>query len=218
MKHILCFGDSNTWGYDCDALASSSVACTRMPFDVRWPGVAQNLLGSEYRIIEDGLPGRTNIMEDALPHRQGLASLEVALEVHTPLDLVIIHTGINELKPAFDVGAGMIAVGVEKLVIAAQHQQACYGCPPPKVLLIAPPPVKEHIADMRDCIFGPLAYGKSLELGKAYKDVAERCGCGFIDCAELNFELNDLDGLHYCRKDHAKLGSAVAEKAREMLG
>ena len=47
-KRILCFGDSNTWG----AIPLSE---ERYPSDVRWTGVLQGLLGSEWTVIEEGL-------------------------------------------------------------------------------------------------------------------------------------------------------------------
>ena len=69
VKNILCFGDSNTWGYN-------PVDKSRHPIDVRWTGVLQATLGSEYRIIEEGLNGRTTFKneegEDAKPMRSGL--------------------------------------------------------------------------------------------------------------------------------------------------
>lgn len=34
----------------------------------------------------------------------------------------------------------------------------------------------------------------------------------------MDFQINDLDGIHYSRKDHAKLGKAVAAKVKELLG
>ena len=55
MKNILCFGDSNTWGYDASTYDPALGSGQRMPFDVRWPGRVQNILGSDYRIIEDAL-------------------------------------------------------------------------------------------------------------------------------------------------------------------
>lgn len=217
MKNILCFGDSNTWGYDYTTYDAAIGSGQRMPFDIRWPGVVQNLLGGRYRIIEDALNARTNMVEDPyFPHRLGIAALEASLDAHAPLDLVIIQTGVNELKHMFNLSAGMIAFGVEKLVAAAQRSY--YNYPAPKVLLIAPAPVRKNIADMIfGFSFGPLAYEKSLQLGPLYRDVAQRYGCGFLDCAEMDFKLNDLDGLHYDKQDHAKLGRAVAEKVNEIL-
>ena len=89
----------------------------------------------------------------------------------------------------------------------------------PKVLLIAPAPVRENIADMIfGFSYGPLAYEKSMQWGALYRDVAQRYGCAFLDCGEMDFQINDLDGIHYSRKDHAKLGKAVAAKVKELLG
>ena len=94
-----------------------------------------------------------------------------------------------------------------------------YGYPAPKVLLIAPAPTHPDIAAIRAGVsFGPTAYAKSCELGKLYRAIAERQHCGFIDCAELGFEINTVDGLHYSRSDHAKLAPVVTGKIREMLG
>ena len=117
MKNILCFGDSNTWGYDFTTYDPALGSGQRLPFDERWPGIVQNMLGADYRIIEDALNARTNMVEDPyFPHRLGLASLETALDAHAPLDLVIIQMGVNELKHMFNLTAGMISFGVEKLV------------------------------------------------------------------------------------------------------
>lgn len=217
MKNILCFGDSNTWGYDFTTYDPVLGSGQRLAFNERWPGRVQIALGSEYRVIEDALNARTNLQNDPyFNHRHGLNALEAALDAHAPLDLVIIQMGVNELKHMFNLTAGMIAFGVEKLVIAAQ--QPYYNYPAPKILLIAPAPVKKDIADMIfGFSFGPLAYEKSIQFGTLYKDVAERYDCSFIDCAKLNFELNTLDGLHYSKTDHTKLASAVTEKVREIL-
>ena len=65
--------------------------------------------------------------------------------------------------------------------------------------------------------FGPEAYPQSLELGRLYRKIAERYHCGFIDCGELGFEINTVDGLHYSRADHARLAQSAAAKIREML-
>jgi len=218
MKNILCYGDSNTWGYDYTTYDPALGAGQRMAFNERWPGIVQLNLGSEYRIIEDALNARTNMRDDPyFPHRHGLDSLEVALDAQAPLDLVIIQMGVNELKHMFNLTAGMIAFGVEKLVAAAQTSY--YNYPVPKVLLIAPHPTHPKIGEMiYGFSFGPDAYAKSCEFGKLYADLAKRNGCGFVDCAPLNLELNELDGLHYSKADHAKLAPVVAEKIREMIG
>ena len=55
MKRIVCYGDSNTWGYTPGTGA-------RYPEDVRWTGRLQRALGPGYAVVEEGLNGRTTIM------------------------------------------------------------------------------------------------------------------------------------------------------------
>ena len=50
MTTILCYGDSNTYGYN-------PVNGLRYPKDVRWTGVLQKLLGEQYAVIEEGCNG-----------------------------------------------------------------------------------------------------------------------------------------------------------------
>lgn len=58
MKQVLCFGDSNTWGYDGESRK-------RLPWGVRWTSLLQEKLNKEeYRVIEEGLCGRTTVFED----------------------------------------------------------------------------------------------------------------------------------------------------------
>jgi lysophospholipase L1-like esterase len=217
MKNILCFGDSNTWGYDADTYDPKTGAVKRMPFDVRWPGRVQKLLGDGCRIIENALNGRTLMREDPyFPHRLGLASLEEALDANAPLDLVVLSLGVNELKHLFNLTAGMISFGMEKLVLAVK--QGSYGYPAPGVLIVSPAPVHPDIEKfIFGFSFGPLAYAKSREFSKLYREAAEKHGCGFLDASSLGITLNTLDGIHYNREDHAKLGAKAAEKIREML-
>jgi lysophospholipase L1-like esterase len=218
MKNILCFGDSNTYGFDIDSYDMKTSQAGRLPFDVRWPGRVQLQLGAEYRVIEAGLNGRAIMMEDPFkPYRKGIQSLPAALDCQSPLDLVILHLGVNELKTYFNLSAGMIARGIENMILLSQMS---YNCSPvPQVLVIAPPPVGKNIEkSLFGDQFGSLAYEKSLLFGRQYQAVAEKHGCGFLDAGKLGFELNPIDELHYCAADHAKLANAAAVKIVEMIG
>lgn len=217
MKNILIYGDSNTWGYDYTRYIPEADVCQRMTETERWPGIVRSILGQDYFIIENAMNGRTVVWDDPyFPDRNGLKGLRTALDTNAPLDLVVLHLGCNELKNFFNLNAGMIAYGMEKLV--RECNIPYYDYPAPKVLLIAPAPTHPDIGRLRSAArFGFEAYKKSLELGSCYRQVAERCKCGFIDCGELDFEINPVDGLHYSKADHAKLGTAAAAKIRQML-
>lgn len=103
MKQILCFGDSNTWGYDGES-------GERLPFKVRWTGRLQKAYeGKDVRIIEEGLCGRTTVFEDPFRQgRRGTALLPTLLETHHPVDLVVLMLGTNDCKTIFGASAEVI--------------------------------------------------------------------------------------------------------------
>ena len=57
MKQIICYGDSNTFGY----IPGSG---KRYSKDIRWTGVLSNLLGDEYKVIEEGCNNRTGFVRN----------------------------------------------------------------------------------------------------------------------------------------------------------
>ena len=78
MYEVLCFGDSNTWGYD-------PVSKQRFPNGVRWTGVLQAELGPGFRVIEEGLNGRTTVWEDPVEgDKMGKRHLMPCLESLSP--------------------------------------------------------------------------------------------------------------------------------------
>ena len=110
IKRLLCFGDSNTWGY------VPATTGERYEWKTRWPGVVQQKLGSDYAVIEEALNGRTTVWDDPMkPDRNGSKQLPIILETHTPIDLVIIALGVNDLTHHFHLNAIDIALGVGTL-------------------------------------------------------------------------------------------------------
>ncbi len=124
-KRIVCFGDSNTWGYD-------PVNHTRYDESTRWTMVLQSLLGEEYQLIEEGQNGRTIANPD--PWEWGTkCGLDYALpmiETHNPFDLLIIMLGSNDLKKKFSLPAPDIAGSLQNMLMKDQGY-ATYqlGCP-----------------------------------------------------------------------------------------
>ena len=110
-KTILCYGDSITWGYN-------PANQNRMTFDERWPGVLDNGLGEDYKVIEEGLNGRTTIRDDPVNncYKNGLKYLVPCLESHKPIDMCILLLGTNDLKKRFGLSATEIANGIRILV------------------------------------------------------------------------------------------------------
>ena len=110
MKNILCFGDSNTYGYKPDKTG-------RYPWGVRWTSILTERLGKEYNVVEEGLCGRTTIFDDPLRSgRNGSESFPAILETHRPLDLIIIMLGTNDCKTVYGAAPGVIGKGIETLL------------------------------------------------------------------------------------------------------
>jgi lysophospholipase L1-like esterase len=100
---VLCFGDSNTYGWECES-------DRRFSAEIRWPGVLGSDLGANWRVIEEGLGGRTTVHDDPLmPYRNGLAYLIPCLSSHAPIDVVVFFLGTNDLKPRFALPAHDVA-------------------------------------------------------------------------------------------------------------
>jgi len=199
MKTVLCFGDSNTWGY-------SPLDGSRHPHDVRWTGVLQRSLGDGFRVIEEGLNGRTNVAnEEERPIRSGLDVLPILLESHRPLDLVVIMLGTNDLKHDFNLSAEEIADGARQVCRSVIDCE--YLVDPPQILLISPTHVELMTEEEQDIFIG--AIEKSRELARHYQVVAEDLGIHFLDASRIVVKTN-LDGVHWDAGQHHDFGKALS--------
>ncbi len=205
--HVLCFGDSNTWGY-------IPLTAERYPREVRWAGIMSGLLGSDFEIIEEGLNGRTTVWDDPIEgDKNSLQYLPACLESHKPLDLVILMLGTNDLKARFSLTALDIAFGVERLAKLILHSNCGIGGQSPAILLAAPPPVLPQ-GDLEEMFLG--AREKSTQLAGHYAAVAERCGCAFLDVSQV-IAVDSADGIHYNPQAHNLLGKVMANRVRAIL-
>jgi lysophospholipase L1-like esterase len=208
MKSVLCYGDSNTWG--CNPANEE-----RFGLDVRWPGILRTELGSAYWVVEEGLSGRTTVWDDPIEgDKNGKTQLPSVLYTHHPVELVIIMLGTNDLKMRFSVPAWDIASGAGVLVDLVKGS----GCGPngsaPQVLLIAPPPIAT-LTGFTAMFEG--ADAKSKLFAQEYGRVAKLKGCHFLDASTVIVS-SEQDGIHLDASEHGKLGRAVANRVREILG
>jgi lysophospholipase L1-like esterase len=125
---ILVYGDSNTYGWAPEPNPPS----VRFPIDQSWPGVMQKVLGDQYEVIIEALPGRTtDIADPEAPISgagfDGTAYLPAAMASHAPLDLVVIMLGTNDTKPAYKRTPYGIALGAASLVEIASTEGVVTG-------------------------------------------------------------------------------------------
>jgi len=207
-KRIVCFGDSNTWGYE-------AVTEGRYDEDVRWTGRLQALLGDGYTVIEEGQNGRTTVWDDPVENRMaGLKYLWPCMESHSPFDLLIIMLGTNDAKYRFNEPAPGIADGAGRLVDLALKSSFGRGKLPPKVLLVAP--IRIEYSDRFRGLFGNQAAEKSREFPEEFRRVAEQFGCAFLDASQFASPCAE-DGVHLNAGGHARLAQAICECVQGML-
>ena len=122
--------------------------------------------------------------------------------------------GTNDLKARFGLTAFDIAQGVGVLARTAQHINLRTSGVAPKVLLLAPPPVGKLT------VFAEMFEGaatKSHKLGEYYRAVAEERACAFFDTSTV-IASSDIDGIHFEKQEHVRLGTVLADKVGELIG
>lgn len=208
-KHIVCIGDSNTHGYCADP-ADTADGGDRFNEEERWTTRLQDIIGDDYKVLEEGLSGRTTVFTD--PLHESMDALSVAYSIlmsHEKVDLLIIMLGTNDTKERFNANPSVIALGMERLV------QKCISVPcwkdKPNILVVCPPPIGDGLTDE------PMGKGcpeKAKALAPYYKDVAERNGCAFLDAVDCEF--NTIDYMHLTRKGHAQLADTLAPIVKKL--
>ncbi len=209
MKTVLCYGDSNTWGYDPSTE-------DRYPLATRWVSVLARELGPSYQVIPEGLNGRTTVWPDPVEgeYKSGKTYLLPCLESHHPIDLVVLMLGTNDLKHRFGLSAWDVARAAGTLV------ELIFATPwgpeglPPQVLLLAPPPTCVAGTVFADMFAG--ADEKSLSLGRCFEQIAAEFECAFLDTATV-IASSKTDGIHLDAAALPILGRAVAAKVKEVL-
>jgi len=209
VKNILCFGDSNTF--------ASHPLGGRHPYETRWTGRLQMLLGSEYRVIEEGLGGRTTVFEDQIsPGRNGRTALPQAIASHNPIDLIILMLGTNDLKEQYHVTAWDLGKAMEQLMQIIEAFPYAPHYKEPQVLLVSPIEVGERVESTFGC-FANAAAARSKQFAEIYAAVAKQYGVHFFDAATVARPSAE-DQLHMDADSHRALADALADRVREILG
>lgn len=206
-KVILCFGDSNTHGYDAQT-------DSRFPEEERWPCLLGSYLGEGFRVIEEGLSGRTAVFDDPLfEGLSGLQYLAPCMMTHEPIDTLIIMLGTNDTKERFNATPENIAKGMERLIKKARDTADAWRGSP-DILLIAPPPIASGYEKTR--IFGEMGekcIEKSRLLAPLYEEIANRLGCRFLDAGAIEgIQMNTIDYMHLTADSHRRLAETLKDK------
>ena len=208
MKTILCYGDSNTFGYN-------PTDGGRYAYDKRWTTILGKLLGNEYLVIPEGLNGRTTAFDRPGSFFQnGYPYLAPCLTSHKPLDTVVIMLGTNDCNVDLGLSAEDIAAGMEKLVLEVKNVAPDVQGFIPKMIIVVPGAIGENYMN------SPFAYQldessckKSRDIAPLYKALADKYGCLYLDGSEI-LETSEYDSEHLTVKGHEKLAELLDEIIR----
>lgn len=219
-KTILCYGDSNTWGYIPQANVNT-LSIARYDYHERWPGALQQLLGKQYYVIEEGLNGRTTNLNYAIPpDRNGKTYLPPCLYSQAPLDLVILALGANDFKVYFNREPKAIRDGLAELIDIIKTSS--YGpklSTAPKVLILNAPivlPLAETHRDEQGVQVFAGAIKKAEDLVTLYAELAKTKDCYYLDTSK-HILPSSIDGGHFDLKAHQQLAKMVAEQIQTIF-
>ena len=205
MKTVLCYGDSNTYGYDPHN-------GLRYPKEIRWTTILQNILGNEYEIVVEGLNGRTTAYDrpDGA-FKNGLSYLTACLGSNKPLDYIIFMLGTNDCNSDLYLSSKDIAKGMERLIKTTLTETKWMQDYRPEIIIVAPAAIGKGYKS------SPFAYQlndesiiKSHEIGPLYKQLADKYNCLFLDCTDI-LEVSIIDSEHLTEASHSKLAELLAQ-------
>ena len=143
QKRILCFGDSNTYGYP--------PVGGRYDENTRWPMRLNRELGSGFTVIEEGFNGRTCVFDDPVEggFKSGVRYLPPCLMTHNPLDAVLLMLGTNDTKLRFGMTPMTIGQAMMQLVHTAKLYAVNDAGKTSRIIIVAPPPILDSLMQTR---------------------------------------------------------------------
>ena len=179
---MLCFGDSNTYGYDPRGCFGG-----QYPAEGRWVDILAKKTGWEIR--NEGECGRE------IPQQHHQWNHLEQLLTQLP-DLFAVMLGTNDLLE----GASAQEVCSRMEAFLRHIQPKCAA-----ILLIAPPPMKPGawVTEERLIL-------DSLQLSEQYRMLSEKLGISFADAGKWNVPLA-FDGVHFTEAGHRAFAERLYE-------
>lgn len=206
MKKVLCFGDSNTYGF----IPQSGL---RYDKNTRWTGVLQALCGSDFSIIEAGCNNRTAFVDNPAGAEQ--TGYKILPEYFTKdyFDIVVLAIGINDLQLFFRPTLEEFEQGIEKLIKITKDLS-----PNAKIILVCPS--KLDLAGIKSGVFSyqfdEISVEKSYHLPQIYKKLAEKHACKLVDLNEI-VKVSPLDGLHFSAESHKTIAENLYKNLKQTI-
>ena len=190
---IVCFGDSNTYGYDPRSYLGS-----RYPKSVRWTG---RLEEEGWTVINEGENGR------CIPKTKQEAAVLAQTVLQNEPAIAVVMLGSNDLLQQPTPSAEICAERMERFlsVLLETIPASC------KLLLVSPPPMKPGawVNDSR-------TLGESKRLAGCYSELANQLGLFFADAGNWGVGLT-FDGVHFTEKGHAAFAGGIQKVLEQIM-
>ena len=197
MKKILCFGDSNTFGFN-------PKNGKRFDEKTRWTGILKSKLKDLYIVKEAGCNNRTAFKDN--PAGEDFTGYKALRKYLTnDIDILILSIGLNDLQKIYKTSKEEYKHGISNLIKIAKEIN-----PKIEILLTSPSLINENILQSYFAqLFDKNAIENSKDLYSIYKEIATENSCIFIDLEQIS-RTSKYDGLHYDEDGHKKIGEEIA--------
>ena len=193
MKRMICFGDSNTFGYD-----AGSRLGRQLEEKERWPEVFADVTG--WDIVNEGMNGRE------IPEGWFLERFDRILEEDAPADILAVMLGTNDILNSFRPDAREVGKKMEAFLRhALSHSQI--GGDGRRILLIAPAVIDIGRYGEDEAVFDR----EVKALGSVYRRIAQRLGVQFADTSDWEIPLAH-DGVHWTGEGHQMFARKLSEE------
>lgn len=186
-QRILCYGDSNTYGYDPRSRLGG-----RYPEMVQWTSL---LSKDGYEIINEGENGR------CIPQTDDEITATVQSLRRSDADMLVVMLGSNDLLRQPVLSAEICAKRMESF-LAMLSKRVSESL---KILLVAPPPMKPGI-----WVNDPRTLSESARLADCYAKLAKQLGIYFADAGTWDVQLA-FDGVHFSEEGHRAFAAGICE-------
>lgn len=191
MKKIICYGDSNTFGYN-------PKDGTRFDSNTRWTALLNKILEDKYQIIEEGYNNRTGFFVNPQGHLQsGQKYLPECLERNKSFDIFVLALGTNDMQKTFNLKPDIVKNGLKNIVEVVRKFNS-----DARIIIIPPVILNKNVLKGSFCHqFDEESIKASNWTQKIYKMVTETENCEFLNLN--NYVVPSfIDGLHFDEKSH----------------
>lgn len=186
-RRLLCYGDSNTYGYD-----PRSYLGGRYPESVRWTAL---LKGYGWDVINRGENGRS------IPSSDREISMTVQSLCRMDMDILTIMLGSNDLIQMSFPSAEKCSERMGRFLTALLHTNGWEKSR--KVLLVTPPPMT-----LGDWVHDRKIITASCRLAECYENTARLLNVGFADAGSWGISLA-FDGVHFSEEGHLAFANGI---------